>query len=344
MPSEARAVRRPSDASRRFERWLELIPWCQREEAGVPLARAAERFGESEDGILRDVEKLAEREYYLPGGFADSLTILIERERLRLASPGHFERPVRFSPLEALAMQLGLQIVMAEASADERAELEATSRELAVQLSPVSTSHGAASVWELANPDDDSPVAYGPPLSNVSAEVYAELRRAVREGRAVEMRYFKPHAPDDAPMRRVAPWALAAVHGHWYLLGRESGGTDPKLFRLDRILEARTTEDRAEVAANLRVTEYIDPAGVYRGAEDDLEVAIRYSPRIARWIEEHYTDRAQRQSDGSLVVRMLCKSPWWALTRALAYGADAEILGPTPVRSLMVSLTKEPLG
>lgn len=63
---------------------------------------------------MADVQALVDREYCLPSSLADSLTILIDGERLDLTSPDHFQRPIRFSATEALAMQLRLRMVAGE--------------------------------------------------------------------------------------------------------------------------------------------------------------------------------------------------------------------------------------
>jgi hypothetical protein len=85
----------------------------------------------------------------------------------------------------------------------------------------------------------------------------------------------------------------------------------------------------------------VDPERVYRGDEEDLEVAIRYSPRIARWIVERYGSAAPLEPEGSVVVRHCCKSPWWAVSRALRYGSEACITVPEGLCVLVVEALRE---
>lgn len=333
--------------SRRFERWLELIPYCAREPEGVPLATLAERFEDTKAAIVADAQALVEREYYLPGSFADSLTILIEPDRLEIESPGHFERPVRFAPLEALAVQLGLQIVAAESPGAEHSALEAAARELAprlaVALSPAGSEPGDDADGDSASDPEPGAgaLAYGPALSATCARWLERLGEALEAARTVELVYFKPYEPGVAAVHRVAPWALVAVREAWYLLGEDAGAADVRLFRLERILELCVTDEPCEVPACPAIEEYVDPERVYRGDEEDLEVAIRYSPRIARWIVERYGSAASAEPDGSVVVRHRCKSPWWAVCRVLRYGAGARIAAPEPVCALVVEALRE---
>jgi proteasome accessory factor C len=322
--AETRVAWPSGDAARQFERWLELIPRCGREPGGVALDALADQFGDTKERIVTDAQALGDRAYYLPGGFADSITILVEPDRLEIESPGQFQRPVRFSPLEALALQLGLQVVLAEAPEQERDTLETAVSELTAVLQ----SDGG-----FETPSDS--LAYGSLLAGAAPQIMETVRLALRERRLLEMRYFKPYAPEEPRPRKVSPWALAAVRGTWYLLARDEGAGEPRVFRLDRIVEARATAAAAEVAENVRVEDYIDPERVYRGDEDDLEVTIRYSPRIARWIRERYGEEVEGQPDGSVVVRHRCKSPWWAVARVLSYGLEAEIGRPPEVRAIL---------
>ncbi len=65
-------------------------------------------------------------------------------------------------------------------------------------------------------------------------------------------------------------------------------------------------------------------------------MSVRYSPRIARWIRERafWTEAAAEDGeDGSLIVRHRVADPRWAVSHALQYGADAEILEPDDVRA-----------
>ena len=52
-----------------------------------------------------------------------------------------------------------------------------------------------------------------------------------------------------------------------------------------------------------------DQMQVLLSLENDLEVTIRCSPRIARWIRERYGEEAEGQPDGSVVVRHRARAP-----------------------------------
>lgn len=332
--SEPRVTWVDGTASRRFERWLTLIPYCAREGEGLSLEQLAELFDDAPESVLADAQALVEREYYLPGGFADSLKILIDAERLAIDSPDHFRRPVRFSPLEALAVQLGLQAVLEEQPDDEEEGVKAALAELAAALEAAGDSSDPGSARGAGDAIDA--LAYGSGFSGVAPDVLAELRRGLRERKVVELEYFKPYEPADLTARRVEPWALAAVHGTWYFLGRDLGVGGERLFRLDRIVGARATTETADVPEDLNVEDYIDPRRVFRASDDDLEVTISYGVLIARWVCEQYLVDLPSRGDGAVEVQHRCRGPAWAIAHALAYGDGAEIVRPKAVRHLAV--------
>jgi len=305
--------------SDRFERWLELIPQCNRAEEGIELAELADLFDDSTEAILGDVQALVDREYYLPGSFADSLTILIDGESLDLTSPDHFQRPLGFSPMEALALQLGLQLVKSEAGREEE------QADIAAALTSLLELHAVPGDEAENEGMADSGLAFTSDFSAATWRTFEKLSEAVREQRVVELVYFKPYDCEEPKSRTLVPSALAEVYGNWYLLANDLGAQEPRMFRLDRVIDIVVTDRTCEPKEDLAVEDYVDPLTVYRESEDDLTVGICYGPRVAPWILEQYQE-VERGEDGSVIVNHRCRSPWWVVTRALSYGTEARIL------------------
>ena len=308
------ATRTESD---RFERWLELIPHCNRAEEGVELAELAGLFEDSAQAILADIQALVDREYYLPGSFADSLTILIDGERLDLSSPDHFQRPIEFSTMEALALQLGLQMIP-----DDKGE-ETSATEIGASLASVLKSAADPDPENGDQTPFDAAFQLGPVSSSV-ADFLDVLATALRNRRNVEIDYYKPYEPGVPTVRRVMPWAVVQVNGIWYLLAHDKSVEEARLFRLDRVLKARVLDSTGDIPGDLRVEDYIDPERLYRASEDYYNVQIAYSPLIARWVEERYGTAIPNET-GWYEVTHQCKSVWWAVTQALRHGAEARI-------------------
>jgi predicted DNA-binding transcriptional regulator YafY len=68
--------------------------------------------------------------------------------------------------------------------------------------------------------------------------------------------------------------------------------------------------------------------------DDPVEVTVRYSPRVAGWLRER--GPVEEQEDGSVVVAYSVSDPTWIVRLVLQYGPEAELLGPRPIRELLV--------
>ena len=105
--------------------------------------------------------------------------------------------------------------------------------------------------------------------------------------------------------RPVHPYALVYGEGHWYLLAWCTVSEGVRIFRVDRILEVR----------------------------------VRYSPRIARWIAER--EAGEWDADGAFGVTHQAADPHWAVRHVLQYGPDAVVLEPEEVRRLVREVVGE---
>lgn len=297
-------------AEAQLERILYLLPAAARGE-GRPLRELAAELGVTPEQVADDVTTVTARDFYHPAGSMPGLSILLENDRLWVGPRSAFERPVRLTPREALALGLGVRTLAAEAPPDRRPGL----LELAARLEA-----------ELVAPG----VAVPPPLVVVATGDGADdgmrafLRESAEARRAVAIEYLKPG--DAAPERRVIhPYALVAAGGVWYVLAWCTVREDVRVFRLDRILEAREAEGTYEVPADFDPRAYVAEGRVYR-ADEDVEVAVRYSPRIARWIVEQ--GPAERLDDGGVLVRYRVADPGWLVRHVLQHAPDAEVVEP----------------
>ncbi|CAN5205980.1 hypothetical protein BH18GEM1_BH18GEM1_18430 [soil metagenome] len=268
----------------------------------------------------------ARGDYQLPPLDVD---ILIEGDRVTVWTTGEFRRPVKLSPLEALALALGLRILTDDMRAKSGAARREELRALASRLD-----RGLA-----ATPAEELAARYSLDGGDPSGDgLLALLRDAAAARRPCRLLYLKPAGafPEE---RLVHPYALVFGSGRWYLLGWSEEPRDVRAFRVDRIAEARIAEGRFEVPAGFDPEEYVTGSTVYR-ANDEFEVAVRYSPKIARWILERAgaageADGTAVQPDGSVVVRHRVADPSWVLRHVLAYGPDAEVLDPPEIRALV---------
>lgn len=308
-------------ADRQLERILYLLPAAARE-GGADLAELAGRLGVGPDRVLRDLEEVWSRVFYHPSGGADDIQIAVEADRVRVRAGDEFRRPPKLGLREALALHLGLRMVAAERAGlaeggVARERILALGRRLERRLATART--------------DDLRPRYRLDDGAEGDELRALLFEAARERRAVRIGYLKPDA-DEPEERVVEPWILAHAAGRWYALGRSEARDDVRAFRLDRIVALEALEERFRVPEAFDPEDYLEGGRVYR-AEEAIDVTVRYSERIARWMAER--GWGEPADDGSLTRVHRVADPGWAVRHVLVYGPDAEVLGPPEIRALV---------
>lgn len=310
-------------ADARMERLLHVIPAASRK-GGVALADLALALHTTTDRILEDLEEVTARAYYHPGGWPDDVSILWDAGRVRVFHASGLERPVRLSARETLCLALALRGSVAAARMGDGARRAALLRRAETHLG-----QGAWSDDEAApvHTEDRTPDASG---------IRETLLTAARDRRPCAIVYAKSGA-DDLAARVIHPYVLAHAEGVWYVVGWCAVKDGMRVFRVDRILEAAEADGHFDVPGDFDPRDYLTPTRVYR-AEGDVEVRVRYSPKIARWVREGAAAGRmgwEEESDGSVVIRHRVADPHWVVGHALDYGPEAEILEPEELRALV---------
>jgi predicted DNA-binding transcriptional regulator YafY len=323
MPAASRG-----SAGGQLDRILKILPFAARDD-GASVSELAETLGVSAERVLRDVEQVVERAYYLPPEQANDTQILIEGDRVTvLARACAFRRPPRLSSREALALGVGLRALALDAPPERRDRLfalaERLERELALRPASGTEPHVA--------------LAFGPPERS---EVHACLRAASRERRAVSIQYLKTGAT--APERRTLhPYALVFAERWWYALAHCCMQGEIRRFRLDRVLVAEMLDEGFELPASFDAHAHVHEGRAFV-ADEPTEVRVRYSSRIARWIREREPG-VESLSDGGVIVSHVVADPRWIVTHVLQYGSEAEVLEPEEVREMVAASAQRMLA
>lgn len=274
----------------------------------VPLSDVATDFGcEVEDAraALEAIIEVEDRDLTIISDIA------VEEGRLVKHRKGGYEegfrRPVRLSQVQARAALLALDLV---SGASDPGILDSLRNKVRGAVA------GEISSVEVGRRfEEDAPIV-------------AAIDRARRERRLLEIHYS---SGAHIRPRTVEPLLMSSIEGHWYLNAYCRHAQGARLFRLERIVSARTLEEgfEARPEADLR-TEYedIDPRGYAAN-----RAVIRFSPDVARWMEERpELDLIEEHEDGSADYALYYTDEAWAASRVMQYLGEAVVVEPEELR------------
>ncbi len=307
-------IDKPASAIAQLSRLLYLLPAAAGEE-GLALSEAARRLDVDEETVMADIRDLSAREFYHPAGGAEDLRVELEADTIRVWSGGKFKRPRRLAPREALATHLALRRYAAGLEGDERDRVISIAHRIAANLATV--------------PVDDLADRFSLEEAGESADpTLATLRQATAERVRCEIVYVT--ADRASPTERTLdPYGIVVAGGHWYVIGYCGVRKGVRVFRIDRIVDLRTTGRSFPVPSGFRVEDYVRDGNVFR-SDDAVPVVINYRGNAAGRISGH--PEAQTRSDGSVSVRHSVAEPDWAVRHVLGCGGDAIIESPPELR------------
>ncbi|WP_119065761.1 helix-turn-helix transcriptional regulator [Rubrobacter indicoceani] len=277
----------------------------------VPLSTIAREFGCSVADVRSAYESVADVEdrdmTTIAGVF---LTGEGETHLEKSAKGGYetdFRRPVRLSPVQTRAALLALDLV---SGAQDPGILESVRGKIRTSAVPDVPEVEVGRIF-----DDDIPVV-------------AAIEQARQQRRIVEIRYPSGR---EIKTREVEPLLMSSIEGVWYLNAYCRFAEAGRLFRLERILSARLTEERFTERADIEVK--TDFAGIDPRRYAATRARIRFSPTVARWMEERpELDLIEARDDGSADYALHYTDPAWAAKRVLQYLGEAVVVEPEKLR------------
>lgn len=294
-------------AADRIERILQVVPLAARD-GGIAYDDLTRALGVDRARIEADLTEVMDREFYHEAGSITDIQVGLEADRVRVWTTGLLRRPLRLSPAEAAALDLGVRILAAEQDDPDVAR----------------RMHDLVQCVARTLPGDflDRFAVDGDP--GTADALRALIVDAARRRRAVRFSYLKPDAdgPED---REIEPYAVAYGEGCWYVIGRCLHRDAVRAFRTDRILEAECGDAPFEPPADFDPADYLADGRVYH-AEAETEVAVRYSGRVAPFLRER--GEGEALEDGGVLVRHRVADPGWLVRHVLQYGRDARVLEP----------------
>jgi proteasome accessory factor C len=276
-----------------------LLDACgESREAWIPAAELVERFHIPRDHLEEHLSLLNLVNF---GGGCYAVYAELRGDQVHVDKEllgDTFRASPRLTPLEARAIRLALEFVGPTIAAAAHTPLDRVRRKLEETFGE----------FDLAQ----TPA----PHAGKEVDLVATLTEGIRERRLVEIEYLKGGAPST---RLVEPYSIERALPHWYVhtWDRTAGGE--RSFRLDRMRDARLSDERFEAR------EGFEP----RKLRDARTAVIWYSEVVARWEAER---GALELEDGSAVGEKPVGSVEWLVGEILSYRGEAVLLEPPELR------------
>jgi len=283
-----------------------------REERRVAVADLLEQMQLSEGELREDVNVLnvvnfGGGSYVLYAEFTDDGYIDVDPEPYS----DNFARPARLLPVEAKALVAAIDLIgehIPEGSL-------ASAREKIVAALGEDPSESGLQI-AAAGADD--------------SEIAAVISRAIARSRVVELDYYRPDK-DEFSQRRMEPYQL--VHGRegWYVASFDLERNALRHFRLDRVREARVTDQAFTPRRELDLEAAVEGWARTGEVEDARVARVWISPERARWAREERRV-TEELADGSVIVDLRFAGNDYLAREILKEAGDAAVLEPEEAR------------
>ncbi|WP_420809052.1 helix-turn-helix transcriptional regulator [Amycolatopsis suaedae] len=295
-------------------RLLALVPYLLAR-PGIGIEEAARDFEVTPKQLRKDLELLWM--CGLPGyGPGDLIDLSFEDESVTVTYDAGMRRPLRLTGGEATALLVALRAL---AETPGVVDTDAVRRAI-------------AKIEAAAGEARPSGVVVGLNVreAETTARTRGTLQQALRDGRAVHMRYYTA-SKDQVTERTVDPMRLVIIQAFSYLEAWCRRAEGVRLFRLDRIDELTVLDEPASVPSNA------EPADISEGAfreRPEQQVAELVLDPDVRWAAEYYPcEELAELPGGRLRVRMRYGDESWMTRLVLGLGGSATVERPAELAS-----------
>jgi proteasome accessory factor C len=299
-----------SRASARLRRLLVLVPYLVRH-PGTELSEITRVFGVREDELTTDLNLLFVSGLP-PYGPGDLIGVDIQDGRVWIDMADYFSRPLRLTRAEALALYLRGTALAATPGVEGASALSSALRKLEDRLGP-------ETLGEVAHRVEAS-------VGGRPAETLDAVREAAAEHRRLAIEYYAASSAETSS-REIDPEEVFFAIGNWYVVAFDHRSGEERLFRADRIRDARPTGDRFRPRG-------LAGAGrpLYTATDRDVTVRMLLHPG-ARWLAEYYEVTMELEREGGdLEVELPASRLEWVARLVLRLGGEAEVLSPPDLK------------
>lgn len=296
--------------STRLVRLLNLVPYLQANPR-ITYDEAALDLGVSVKQLRADLDQLWM--CGLPGyGPGDLIDFEMSGTTIEVTFSAGMDHPLRLTSPEATGILVALRALLdVPGMVDPQAARSAIAKiEFAAGTAQGEREGAAAAV------DEQAPI---------ESQAAAAVRAAVRDGHALSIDYYSA-SHDELSSRVVDPIRVVLVGDKSYLEAWCRSAEGVRLFRFDRIVEARGLDERSAppepaVAAG--------PDTSLFDADPSLPSATLLVDRAAGWMFDYYPLRVLHElPNGACEAAMTYASDEWMARFVLGFGSALQVLEP----------------
>jgi predicted DNA-binding transcriptional regulator YafY len=179
------------------------------------------------------------------------------------------------------------------------------------------------------------------PAGEAIQDVFTQLRRAIKNRRALRCRYESLNTESSDGEFQFRPYVLSFDQRAWYAIGHHEGRGEVRRLKLNRFTAIAPTERPYAIPADFSLAEYRGKAWRMIRGDQTFHVAIHFTATVAETVADtnwHSTQQIEDHPDGSITFRCevdgLDEIVWWVL----GYGPHARIQEPTELVDRMTEL------
>lgn len=299
-----------SAVSTRLVRLLNMVPYFQANPR-ITYTDAASDLGVSVEQLQDDLNQLWM--CGLPGyGPGDLIDFEMSGDTIEVTFSAGIDHPLRLTSPEATGVLVALRaLVDVPGMVDPEAARSA--------IAKIEQAAGAA-----GHDIGDAVTAVEEPAPRES-EAATAVRTAVRNARALMIEYYSA-SHDMLTSRVVDPIRVVLVADHTYLEAWCRSAEGVRLFRFDRIVDARLLDEPA--APPPPAVEAAPDTSLF-DADPGLPSATLLVDRSASWMFDYYPVRVVRElPDSACEAAMTYASDDWMARFVLGFGSAVRVLGP----------------
>lgn len=304
-----------------IRQWTLLRILCSRR-FGATIKELAQEAGVNQKTIRRDLET-----FRLAGFRLEEITGPHGRKTYRL-SPAPQPLEIGFPIDEAAALYFGQRLLEPLAGTVFWEAANRAFRKIRTMLGPAAVRYidrlGAAFYH----------TRFGAAEYAAKAEILDTLTQAIADRQAVFLTYHSLRSTEPVTYDAY-PYGLVHHFGRMYLIGWAPRREAIRTWRVDRMLDVQLAELRFPPPEDFDLQKYMAPAfGIYHG-DDQVQVRIRFSRRVARYVKEghwHPSQKLGAQPDGSLVAEFTLGTTEEIKHWIMSFGPEAEVLAPAELR------------